>query len=184
LAVKKVKDLDAALHGVKTDLLDPQAKESWNKLFKKMHEEIEKIANNKDIQIQRQAFDPLSESFARTIMGFRHAMSGPLFVYHCPMAFDKKGAYWIEDSKENKNPYFGRKLFEGQDMFKCGTLEETIPPEKTSPEKTTAEASPESAPAHEKHEEEPGSKPDTKDSGKGQDKHDHGSQPHREGEAK
>ncbi len=33
LAGNKAKDLDAALHGMKTDLLDPQAKESWNKLF-------------------------------------------------------------------------------------------------------------------------------------------------------
>jgi len=183
LAGNKVKDLDAALHAVKTDLLDPQAKESWNKLFGKMHKEIEKIANNKDIQIQRQAFDPLSESFARVLMSFRHAMSGSLFLYHCPMAFDKKGAYWIEDSKDNRNPYFGRKPFQGQDMLKCGVLEETIPSE-TSPEKKTAETGPEKAPAHEKHEERPGSKPDTKDSGKGQDKSEHGSQTHPEGEAK
>ena len=148
-----------------------------------MHKEIEKIANNKDIQIQREAFDPLSESFARMLMSFRHAMPGPLFLYHCPMASGEKGAYWIQDNQEIKNPYFGRKLFKGQEMFKCGTLEETIPPE-TGPEKKTAEAGTEKAPAHEKHEEVPGSKPDVKDSGKGHDKQEHGAQPHPEGEAK
>ncbi len=113
LAGNKAKDLDEALHGIKTDLLDPQAKESWNRLFQEMHKPIEKIAENKDLEIQRQAFETLSESFARMIMGFRHAMPQPLFLYHCPMASDQKGAYWIEDTKEIRNPYFGRQSFKG-----------------------------------------------------------------------
>ena len=182
LAGNKAKDLDAALQGMKTDLLAPQAKESWNKLFEKMHKEMEKIAGNTDIEIQRQAFDPLSESFARTIMGFRHAMPQPLFLYHCPMAFNQKGAYWIEDTQEIKNPYFGRKPFKGQDMFKCGTLEETIPPE--GPAKASAEKSQEKIPGGEKSEKVSESKPAAKDSAKGEEGHNHSSQPDREGEAK
>jgi Cu(I)/Ag(I) efflux system membrane fusion protein len=182
LAGNKVKDLDAALHGVKTDLLDPQARESWKKLFEKMREQMEKIANNKDIQIQRQAFEPLSESFARTIMGFRHAMPQPLFLYHCPMAFDQKGAYWIEDTQEIKNPYFGRKLFNGQDMFKCGTLEETIPPE--GPAKASAEKNQEKATVDGQTEKAPESKPDAKDSAKGEQGHNDGTRSRHEGEAK
>ncbi len=162
LAGNKAKDLDAALHEMKTELLAPQAKESWNKLFEKIHKETSKIADNKDIQIQREAFDPLSESFARTVMSFRHAMPEPLFLYHCPMASDQKGAYWIEDTQEIKNPYFGRKSFKGQDMFKCGTLEETIPPE--GPAKASAEKSQEEAPGIGQPEKSPESKPGAKDS--------------------
>ncbi len=182
LATDKAKSLDASLSGVKTDLLDPKAKESWNKLSEKMLKDLKKISENVDVQIQRQAFDPFSESFARTIMGFRHVMPQPLFLYHCPMAFDQKGAYWIEDSKEIKNPYFGRKPFKGQDMFKCGTLEETIPPE--GPAKASAEKSQEKVPGDEKSEKAPESKPDAKDSAKGEEGHNHSSQPDREGEAK
>jgi len=34
----------------------------------------------------------------------------------CPMAFDKKGAFWIQEDEETMNPYFGTK------MQKCGEL--------------------------------------------------------------
>ena len=38
-------------------------------------------------------------------------------LYHdlCPMAFDDQGAYWLSESKEIRNPYFGDK------MLKCGS---------------------------------------------------------------
>jgi hypothetical protein len=88
----------------------------------------------------RKAFDPLSETFARMIMGFRHVMSGPLFLYHCAMAFDKKGAYWIEAGQEIRNPYFGEKLLKGQQMLKCGELIEKIPPEAADAERATQTA--------------------------------------------
>ena len=182
LAADNAKSLEVSLSGVKTDLLDPKAKESWNKLSEKMLENLKKISGNMDVQIQRQAFDPFSESFARTIMTFRHAMSQPLFLYYCPMAFNSKGAYWIEDSKNNRNPYFGRKPFKGQDMLKCGELQETIPPE-TSPEKTTAETRPEPVPPNEKHEAGSQVKPAERDSEKGH-KDNAGSQPHSQGEPK
>jgi Cu(I)/Ag(I) efflux system membrane fusion protein len=183
LVADKAKSLEESLSGVKTDLLDPKAKESWYKLSEKMLKDLKKISGNMDVQIQRQAFDPFSESFARTIMTFRHAMSKPLFLYYCPMAFDNKGAYWIEDSKENHNPYFGRKPFKGQNMLRCGELEETIPPE-TSPGKTTAEAKPESTPAKDKDVQASEVKPDKKDYENGSDKDKPGSQPPKEGEPK
>jgi hypothetical protein len=148
-----------------------------------MHKEMAKIAENKDIQIQREAFDPLSESFARVLMSFRHVMPQPLFLYHCPMAFDRKGAYWIEDSQEIRNPYFGRKTFKGQDMFKCGTLEETIPPEPIST-KASAEKVQEKGSGGETSYKAPESGADTKDSAKNKERNNHSSQPDRQGEAK
>lgn len=181
LAADKAKSLNVSLSGVKTDLLDPKAKESWNKFSEKMLKDLKKISESMDVQIQRQAFDPFSESFARTIMTFRHAMSQPLFLFYCPMAFDQKGAYWIEDSKDNRNPYFGRKPFKGQDMFKCGTLEETIPPE--GPVKASAEKTPVKVPGGEMSEKAPESKSDAKDSAKAEEGHNHSSPQHREGEA-
>lgn len=38
-----------------------------------------------------------------------------LIKFHCPMAFDKKGAYWIQEEEEVMNPYFGSK------MLRCGS---------------------------------------------------------------
>ena len=36
------------------------------------------------------------------------------------MAFDNRGAQWLQNSQELRNPYFG------QTMLKCGSIEEVI----------------------------------------------------------
>ena len=35
----------------------------------------------------------------------------------CPMAFDFKGAFWLSDSEEILNPYFG------EEMLTCGNVD-------------------------------------------------------------
>jgi hypothetical protein len=39
---------------------------------------------------------------------------------YCPMAFNEKGAYWLSDDTEIKNPYFGKKMME------CGEVTDTL----------------------------------------------------------
>ena len=41
-----------------------------------------------------------------------------LYMFYCPMFND--GVYWIYDSKEVLNPYYGKK------MQKCGEMKQTI----------------------------------------------------------
>ena len=43
-----------------------------------------------------------------------------LYKDFCPMASDGKGAIWISEVKEIKNPYLGSKMPE------CGSVKETI----------------------------------------------------------
>lgn len=43
-----------------------------------------------------------------------------LYVDYCPMANNNKGAYWLSQTKEIKNPYLGKK------MPKCGELKKEI----------------------------------------------------------
>jgi hypothetical protein len=45
------------------------------------------------------------------------------------MAFNQRGAYWVEATEGPRNPYFGEKPFKGQNMLTCGELIERIPPE-------------------------------------------------------
>jgi len=46
--------------------------------------------------------------------------SGEIYKQFCPMAFEGNGGYWLSDSKEVRNPYFGNS------MLKCGEVKETI----------------------------------------------------------
>ena len=114
---------------VNTSGLDDKAGETWKKLSDTMETNLKTIQDTREIEAMRKAFDPLSEAFAKVMLGFRHAMKDPIFLYHCPMAFDQQGAYWIESSQDVRNPYFGETPYKGQQMLKCAELVEKIPPE-------------------------------------------------------
>jgi membrane fusion protein, copper/silver efflux system len=128
-AAVSAEKLDGLLKGVNSSGLDDKALETWKKLSDSMETNLKEIADTREIGVMRKAFDPLSEAFAKVMMGFRHAMKDPLFLYHCPMASNEQGAYWIESSQDVKNPYFGETPYKGQQMLKCAELVEKIPPE-------------------------------------------------------
>lgn len=78
----------------------------------------EAIANSKDLETQRTEFETLTAlmmDYAKS-----NDLGKALFVQYCPMAFDNKGASWISDVKEIRNPYFGDM------MLKCGRVTEEL----------------------------------------------------------
>lgn len=79
-----------------------------------------KIVTANDIEVQRKAYEELTAEL-RTKIKATGMASGALYVQHCPMAFNDRGASWISSVQEVRNPYFGDK------MLNCGTVEETIP---------------------------------------------------------
>lgn len=78
-----------------------------------------KITAASDIEVQRAAYEALSNNMTALIKKEGLA-NGELYVAHCPMAFNDRGASWISNSKEIRNPYFGEK------MLNCGEIQETI----------------------------------------------------------
>lgn len=76
------------------------------------------VENENDIETQREAFYALSQNFD-TIFS-ENITAGKLYKQYCPMAFDGKGAFWLSQSKEIMNPYFGDK------MLHCGSIQGTI----------------------------------------------------------
>ena len=47
-------------------------------------------------------------------------MDSPLYIQHCPMADQEKGADWLSREKEIRNPYFGKS------MLTCGEVTDTL----------------------------------------------------------
>ncbi|RYD55185.1 MAG: DUF3347 domain-containing protein [Sphingobacteriales bacterium] len=43
-----------------------------------------------------------------------------IYRQYCPMAFNDKGAYWLANETEIRNPYFGKKMLE------CGEVTDTL----------------------------------------------------------
>jgi len=80
-------------------------------------EHAEHIAKS-PIDHQREHFDVLSKDVIDLI-----AITGTektLYQDFCPMYNNKKGAQWLSESKEIKNPYYGSK------MLTCGSVQKQI----------------------------------------------------------
>jgi len=79
-------------------------------------EHIGKNAGN--IKHQREHFEMLSKDIYQLVKTFG---SGQVLYYdHCPMYNNNKGADWISETKEIKNPYLGKS------MPNCGVIKEEI----------------------------------------------------------
>ncbi len=79
---------------------------------------LEKIALSIEVSEQRKLFEDVTAAVEKVIAG--NVTSGEIIKQYCPMAFNGKGAYWLSDSKEIRNPYFGDK------MLRCGVVDNEI----------------------------------------------------------
>lgn len=98
--------------------------------------EILKTTQNQELQAQgaallmsnsleemRSGFSRLSTTL-KTYFASATGLEEPLYIAHCPMAFNDTGAIWLTDEKRVVNPYFG------MEMLHCGKIIGTIKPEK------------------------------------------------------
>ncbi|WP_034229597.1 DUF3347 domain-containing protein [Aquimarina pacifica] len=77
------------------------------------------ISLTKDLKKQRDFFISLTQEIEKQIR-MSEITSGAVYKQFCPMAFDGEGGYWLSDSKEIRNPYFGDK------MLTCGHIKEVF----------------------------------------------------------
>jgi len=69
---------------------------------------------------QREHFDMLSKDMIDLVKAA--GTTKTLYRDFCPMYNNKKGASWLSETKEIKNPYYGN------EMPKCGVVKEEIKP--------------------------------------------------------
>ncbi|MFA7230540.1 MAG: efflux RND transporter periplasmic adaptor subunit [Victivallaceae bacterium] len=100
--------------------LSPDATKNWHELKAESQTAIASIAEAADITQARAQFSNLSATVYRLTKQFGTAGTPAIYRFHCPMAFDNKGAYWLQDNAGIENPYFGKV------MLKCGEKMEEI----------------------------------------------------------
>ena len=99
--------------------LTGEKKKRWDDLAddaKEMAEHIDK--NGSDIEHQREHFDMLSVDMYDMVKTFGAGQT--LYKDFCPMYNNKKGASWLSETKDIKNPYLGKT------MPTCGSVKEEI----------------------------------------------------------
>ncbi len=121
--VKKVKkaaqEFTQSLSKIDMKLLTGDAHVKWMDLSDNLAKQISVVLKSDKIEEQRLAFSGLSDQFYKAIKTFG-LMGKTVYYQFCPMAFDNKGAYWLSETDQISNPYFG------QAMLTCGKTKEII----------------------------------------------------------
>jgi hypothetical protein len=120
-AASAAKEMGEALAKVNESVLTADQKKIYGDVKDDIKEHAEHIgANGSNIEHQREHFDMLSQDVIALVKAA--GTSKTLYKDFCPMYNNKKGASWLSETKEIKNPYYGK------EMPKCGEVKEEIKP--------------------------------------------------------
>lgn len=106
------------IKGFDKSLLTMKQKEVYDNFIMNIQKAASDIASTDQIEQQRANFETLSTN----LYELAKALGAGQKVYrdYCPMAFDNKGAYWLSETEDIRNPYFGDM------MLSCGKVKEII----------------------------------------------------------
>lgn len=113
------KALETAIKGFDKSALNDEQKKSFEDIESDAVEHAQHIsANAGNIKHQREHFDLLSKDMYDFVKAFGAGQT--LYKDFCPMYNDNKGAIWLSETKEIKNPYYGKA------MSSCGSMKEEL----------------------------------------------------------
>ena len=95
----------------------PEQLNTFDEIVENATEQVEHIAKS-DLAHQREHFEVLTADIYDLIRLL--GTDKTLYEVFCPMANKGKGAIWLSETKEIRNPYFGAK------MLKCGKVTKQI----------------------------------------------------------
>ncbi|MFV8326930.1 DUF3347 domain-containing protein [Flavobacterium sp. ZS1P14] len=113
------KKLYAVFNKIDVKKMDVKLKTAYLDIAETAKEHAEHIGSNGgNIEHQREHFILLSKDVNDLIKIF--GTKQKLYQDFCPMANDGKGAIWISETKDIKNPYYGKK------MSTCGSIKKEL----------------------------------------------------------
>lgn len=94
--------------------------DEWMKCCTSVREIVSSMTGARTLEGLREQFKPLSERMIQIAKYFGAPAGHILYVQHCPMADNNKGADWLSREPDIRNPYFGAA------MTSCGEVVEEI----------------------------------------------------------
>ena len=110
--------MEVALNKVSMEGLKGQAHDHWMALKQQLAEAAKMMQGEETLDGLRQHFSMLSENMLEVTESFG-LEKDKVYKDFCPMAFDNKGAFWLSETEEIRNPYFG------ESMLSCGEVKKT-----------------------------------------------------------
>lgn len=108
--------LQQAANSVDGGLLADAAANRWGMEVDSLAKIIEQLSGAKDLAEQRSAFALLSDEILSLHHTFGFTSSDPLYQLHCPMAFEGRGATWLQADEQVRNPYYGASMLRCADQ--------------------------------------------------------------------
>lgn len=112
-------EIVSSLEKIDTSAFTANQRKMYNDVKDDVKEHAEHIGmNGSNIAHQREHFDMLSQDMIDLVK--TSGSNKTLYKDYCPMYNNNKGAYWLSEIKEIKNPYLGKK------MPTCGEVKEEL----------------------------------------------------------
>ncbi len=116
---KAAEELRQSLDETDMNLISGDAMDVWMKLLPDLKKQILLVISSENLKEQREEFSGFNDAFYKVIKTF--GLRGRTVYYqYCPMMNDNRGAYWLSEEKDIKNPYYGN------EMLTCGETMETL----------------------------------------------------------
>ncbi len=123
-AITSGKEFLKNLKNIDMKILTGDSHMVWMDIAEDMKKKVTDFAGKQDLKSARDLFAGLSDSVSDMMKKFGSSEK-KIFKFHCPMALEGKGAFWLQKDKETRNPFFGSKMLTCQD-----SIEELIPQKK------------------------------------------------------
>ena len=118
-AATAARQAQQSLQAIDMTLVSDEAHQQWMDYHQTMQETLATIEGSTELEAQRTAFAPLSQTLYQSIQRFGITGINAYYQY-CPMADSNEGAYWLSQQEEINNPYFG------EAMLRCGETREVL----------------------------------------------------------
>lgn len=118
-AQQSARALKESLGKVDMEAFSGDAHAIWMDHLASLEKATEDVGSYQSIEALRSAFIGISNA----MIALAHSFGSPdetIYLQHCPMADNDKGADWLSLQKEIRNPYFGDM------MLKCGETKDTL----------------------------------------------------------
>ncbi len=118
VASNEAQKLLTAIEKVDMTLVSGNAHMEWMKDVDVLKSATKEITEASDLRNERILLSPLSDQLFYSLRKFQVEVDA--YRQYCPMAFNNEGAFWLSDSQEILNPYFG------ESMLTCGHVDEKL----------------------------------------------------------
>jgi Cu(I)/Ag(I) efflux system membrane fusion protein len=121
-ARERFSDLRQSIATIDTISLPEKTAQAWSAYLNQMKPVFTNSPAAADLSRLREWFKPISNAMLGIVKDFGHTRKETLHKVFCPMAFDNKGAAWLQAGDTIANPYFGHQ------MLRCGSIRQSFPP--------------------------------------------------------